>query len=221
MLTVAHCGRGGRWAGVRSVLYFGPVLGFCISSLAYTNCQGQTRAEPRSHHWRSSQMCGVNSTYVWLRLSGYAVSYHDVSTGIPVRENGSTLASMLAFVRGQGANATAVAATPEQLMRARMPVIAHLQFDGTSQFQASERGHFVVVLDANAESIRYVDGSTGSLKRESADRFIRNWSGVLLLTNGRGFPIQFGLVVLVSAVMVIGALLIRRRKRAQLQLKSS
>jgi ABC-type bacteriocin/lantibiotic exporter with double-glycine peptidase domain len=161
--------------------------------------------------------CGVNSMYALLRLLGAQVSYQEMEAELPVGPAGSTLKDMREVACRHGVAARVVRATPEQLWRCELPVIAHLEKNSTDDFDNQSRGHFVVLVQADSQFVRYIDGTSGFVKTTSADEFVRQWSGLLLVPA----PSAWSSVYLAgaAAAVVVGGLLVarllRRRFRRQ------
>lgn len=157
-------------------------------------------------HWRSGPFCGVNATYAFLRLLDVDVSYDDLSNRIPVTAAGSNLEDMKRCVLDFGVAATVVQSTPSDLLDIPKPFIALFERDEREGYEPSARGHYVVVLDANKHSVRYIDGATARIEGRSAEKFVRDWSGFLLVSSAKQ-PDTFLFAAL--AILVLGVVLFR------------
>lgn len=167
---------------------------------------------PAGSGWRSPMYCGVNSVYTFLRLNGVSVEHRQVEEAIPVGLEGSTLKDMRAAAAGFGLRSRVVRATPEQLVRCSLPVVAHVEDDSRNEFDRGLRGHFVVVVAADPESVSYIDGTLGIIKAEAADSFLRQWTGLLLVRDDDRPLAPYTLVGLGAAgclLLAIGAGLAR------------
>jgi hypothetical protein len=138
------------------------------------------QGEHKVGSWRTPMFCGVNSMYAFLRLHGAQVSHRQMEDELPVGQAGSTLKDMREVACRHGVTARVVRATPEQLWRCELPVIAHLEKESTDDFDNQARGHFVVLVQADRRVVSYIDGTTGFVETKEADQFLRQWSGLLL-----------------------------------------
>jgi hypothetical protein len=138
---------------------------------------------PAPSSWRSNALCGANSAYVFLKLHGISALYPDVVSGIPADERGSALDDMRRYL-SRHFDVAVVQATPHDLLELgeqELPVIAHLILETTAVVNSQDRGHFVVIIGADDEEVRYVDGTTAAIRTEKSDRFFRQWTGYLIV----------------------------------------
>lgn len=73
-----------------------------------------------------------------------------------------------------GLNAKGVRATPEALTEAPLPSIAHVIVNEKLQ-------HYIVVYKITPSWIEVMDPGTGQLEKRSTEKFLKEWTGVLIL----------------------------------------
>jgi hypothetical protein len=133
--------------------------------------------------WRAAQYCGLNATYVFLRLNRVECEYVDLERELSpyLDGQGLSLAELKKAIGNRGIGARVVQATPEQLMRMQLPVLAHIEKGFSREFEFAARGHYLVVVRVNPQTIQFIDGTTGMLKSTEFSSFISEWSGYLLV----------------------------------------
>lgn len=169
--------------------------------------------------WRTAPRCGVNSTYVFAKLEGVDLSYQSVREGVPLDSNGSSMNDMRLFLQSVGLDVDVVRGTPNFISTdLHLPAIAHVEQDHTELFPETERGHFVVMLSVEDGVVNYVDGTTAVIQTMDLDRFLRTWTGYLIVrSDRRGLSplvfllISFGIGVLCR--LGVGSLYSRVKRR--------
>ncbi len=177
-------------------------------------------AEPSlAEHWRVDQRCGVNCSYVWLRHLGKAKGYEEVLNAFHVGENGSSLEDIREGFQSFGVAVRVIRCTPEWLINAPKPVIAHVEWESTtSSFE--QRGHYVLVLGATGNEVNYLDGSSGVLTTIATQSFTRAWSGYCVAEvpqSGMMYALLGSLVVGTYLVFVqVRGIVAKQRKKDEL-----
>jgi len=120
---------------------------------------------------RAPSDCGVAALVMALRGHGLEAAYETAAPFVTVGDAGATLASLAAAAAACGARAVPVRAGPDQLARARLPAVAHL-----------EGGHYVTVFEARPGGLVVGDPAAGT-RLEPMASFRRRWSGHLLLVS--------------------------------------
>jgi hypothetical protein len=129
--------------------------------------------------WRTQNRCGVNSLYVFLRLSGQSASYDDLLRRVPVGKSGTSMADLKRLVSADDIPCSVIRTTPENLPDQRLPAIAYV-------WNASlNNGHFVVLTHASQKSVRFIDGTAGNASVETMNKFAKRWDGHLLVRTDR------------------------------------
>ena len=93
-----------------------------------------------------------------------------------IRRLGFSLLDMKRYLAGRGIAADGYRVTLEQIVKARTPGIALINFNGYK--------HFVVVKGVEGDTLLLGDPSLG-LRRETAHTFVKQWNGVFFALNGR------------------------------------
>ncbi len=173
-------------------------------------------------NWRNSQRCGINSAYVLLGLRGIKVDYDQLLRRIGVGERGSTLKDLRDATADAGLPSVVAKTTLEGLSRSPLPVVAHMERQDSAEFARDRRGHYVVVVSVSDRTVRYVDGTTGSMTSAPRLDFARQWTGYVLAPSVRSSrtwyrPGWLGVAVvgLFSAVSWGGLFLSRRTSAAR------
>lgn len=163
--------------------------------------------------WRVGPNCGVNATYAFLRLHGAAVSYEQVRANVPVTSIGSNLKDIRDCAAQFGVAAAVVRATPTNLTQFQMPVIAHVENQAIDRFSPDERGHFIVIVGVNADTVRFIDGNTAMLSDMQAAEFMRQWSGYLLVRKpGNKLPLVFAASGALLLILSLARLALRNAR---------
>jgi peptidase C39-like protein len=161
--------------------------------------------------WRTANKCGQNCIYMLLKLRGASVRYDDVERRLPIAGEGTTLVALRDCLRSFGVASHIVRGTPEALVRANMPLIAHWDEEGAPV------GHFVVIMAANARGVQYLDGTTAIIASLPMPEFQKKWSGYLLTPLNPPWWQPLPLVaVALGGLSVILAVSGRRRSRRPL-----
>jgi ATP-binding cassette subfamily B protein len=95
-------------------------------------------------------------------------------------KRGSTMLGLTEAAEKLGFQAKAARGKPENLGNIPLPAIAHVIFKSGLQ-------HYIVLYQAGAKHIRYMDPRDGALHRETIDQFKEKWTGVILLLPGEEF----------------------------------
>ena len=168
----------------------------------------------KSSNWRQPNYCGVNSAYVFLKIHGEEVTHDEVEQRIPVSDAGSSLSDLREGIQSFGMPVRAVRAQSEQLARIPLPAVAHIERNDVHTFDPLNRGHFVVLVAVEPEVVSYVDGTSGVLETARKDRFLREWSGYLLVPDLRAFYFLPMMLSVISAVFTIATLFFLWRFRS-------
>lgn len=94
-----------------------------------------------------------------------------------IRQLGFSLLDMKRYLAGRGIAADGYKVSLAQIGKAQIPGIALINFDGYR--------HFVVVKGIDENTLLLGDPSLG-LRRETVQRFERQWNGVFFIISGRG-----------------------------------
>lgn len=198
------------------VLIFSAICLFLLclnpfSTLAQNAPPSEQSMNPPSQDpvWRSPNQCGVNCTYVLLKLLESDVSYNDVVTHVPVSSQGTSIVEIQTYLQDCGVSSDVVKASPSDLKALAVPMIAFLESN-------SSIGHFVLILSANGQFVEYVDGTTGSISNATQAEFAKQWSGHLLIPapqRSQWFAVIFSLSMASIASFAIWALKYRRQVR--------
>lgn len=118
--------------------------------------------------------CGVACLASIVRHHQRRVSLARLRQYAQTDQEGTSLLGLVRAAQHIGYSAKGVRATPESLVRAPMPAIAHLRLVTGGQ-------HFVVVERADAETVWLMDPAAGVRRKENRGRFDAQWTGALLL----------------------------------------
>jgi Peptidase C39 family/Protein of unknown function (DUF1573) len=129
-------------------------------------------------HWREAQSCGVACGYMLARLLGRDLDYEDAVEAIPIEDGGTSLSGLKDGLKALGVSTAIWRATPKDLDRLTMPVIAHM----LPRREASNSvGHFLLVLQIDDRSVRYIEPNyAASIETVPRNQFLRGWSGYLV-----------------------------------------
>jgi hypothetical protein len=171
------------------------------------NSQEMTSADELKY-WRVRNRCGVNSTYVILRLLGKTVEYDDVMSALPIGSSGTSMADMRRYLNEKEVPAAVIRATPETLADVRFPVIAMMEED------ASKGGHFVVLFGMTDTAFHVIDGTGGAVDVVAYEQFVRRWNGFLIAVDAprSGFS-WLWISMMLMGVATIAHGVYRRRER--------
>ena len=147
--------------------------------------------------WRIPTKCGKNCTYIMAKIIGSSASYEDVERRLPDSEKGNSLVEMRDCFRSIGLGANIARGTPDALLHAELPLIAHWEEE------SGNTGHYVVVIAVTPEGVQYVDGTTAAIAAKTFPEFLKKWSGYVLILDARlwWYP-------LVPAVATLGVMLV-------------
>ncbi|HEV3298385.1 MAG TPA: cysteine peptidase family C39 domain-containing protein [Planctomycetaceae bacterium] len=151
----------------------GAESGFDVKSSSLA-CKGSSE----SQHWREAESCGVACGYMLARLRGRHINYSDAVSAIAIENGGTSLLALQEGLRRLGVATTSLKATPRDLDRIAMPVIAHML---PRRETSSAVGHFLLVLRVDDHSVRYVEPNyAASIETVPRNQFLRCWSGYLV-----------------------------------------
>lgn len=194
-------------ANCRTLLLTLAILGSaCAADLIAADARGDSASAPQDAMWRTSVRCGLNSAYVYLRLKGYRLDYEQVAAAIPLSDKGSSLEDLRSFIILHDPATAVVRTTPAALKGLQLPFIAHLEEDTTTIFNSVDSGHYVVVVRITAESVTFIDGTSGIIRSMRSDLFYRAWSGYLILTDQR-IPYTKFLILAICIAFAFGWIL--------------
>jgi len=123
--------------------------------------------------WRSERVCGLNSVYFLLTLTGHEADYLQMQRSL-LKEKLVSLGDIQESAESYGMPVRIALLTPLELRSLHVPVIAH--FD-TVEVSGFNQGHFVVVFDTDDEGVHYLDGTTAEVFHVPWRKFERAWSG--------------------------------------------
>jgi hypothetical protein len=127
--------------------------------------------------WRTPNADSVNCVYLQMRLLGHGVDYATLKQSVHADEVGTSL-GMLKEVTGRcGLQTRILRCAPSELAKLPMPAIAHMEDQRTGG------GRFVLLFTAGKESYGIIDGTTATIEELSADEFLREWSGYVLIAD--------------------------------------
>jgi hypothetical protein len=129
-------------------------------------------------HERAGRECGLDSLFVFLRLSGHDVTYDQTRAAVPIGPMGTSLLELQQAASRLGANTTLSRCSMPELIHMPKPVIAYLP-EGTAGPKGSV-GHFVVVLKADETGVEAADSAVATFLKYSPSQFEGEWSGHLL-----------------------------------------
>ncbi|MEP6618120.1 MAG: peptidase domain-containing ABC transporter, partial [bacterium] len=118
--------------------------------------------------------CGVACLASIARHHRQTVSIARLRQHAQTDQTGTSLLGLARAARHIGYSAKAVRATPESLVRAPMPAVAHVKLQSGAQ-------HFIVLERADSAKVRLMDPNGGERKTEPRSTFDARWSGALLL----------------------------------------
>jgi len=167
--------------------------------------------------------CGQRSLYLWLKLSGYDVTYAEVLEHAPVCETGTPLSELALASRHWFAGLKILKANGESLDSVDLPAIAHVWLDDGE----ARRGHYMVILKVTPDRIVFADASLrGRIDEMPRRAFYRIWSGYLLTgAVPTGVWLRSLSIVALPALALLAGLLclhrlLRRRRTAVRKLDS-
>lgn len=163
---------------------------------------------------KESVECGANALFFFLRLNDADADVAAIKQRLPIGEHGVNLLMLKAESIYSGVPVVVAQTAPAQLSKLRMPLIARLAPDDSSQ------GHFVVVTGINEREnlVTYIDGSNGDIVRMSLVGFGDAFAGQVIVREKwydevirLGLP--FLLIGCVCEIAYIAQSLYRRRLR--------
>jgi hypothetical protein len=174
-------------------------------------CRGdnlpETGAGTKGAVWRSARNCGLNCLYILLGAHNIETDYNCLSEEVLVEDKGSSLTDLRLAAKRHGLAATLGKTGPEGLTGLPKPVVAH--WDLANQ-PGDNPGHFVLVLKTTAESVEFMDGTSGTIGALEWREFQRRWSGyVLYVSPSQPFASWGYLAGAVVAGVLAGALVHR------------
>lgn len=180
-----------RSAGILWVLF----SLFVISS-AYSN---------DSLDWRRQNFCGINSTYMFLRLHGEECEYENLANEMKPTKGALSLFDLKKSLTERGMHCSIYSTNPQVLPTLPVPFIAHIEFESDQIIDYKERGHFVLVIEVQDDAIRYLDGTTASIHEIDLPVFERMWSSHVLVRDEPFF--LNSKLFLISSVVLSGVYL--------------
>jgi len=124
--------------------------------------------------WRNDNACGVNCVYVLMKLHNLDVGYDALFHRLLDGGKETSLLDLQRVVNAYGLKYEGGRSTPEGLQKARKAVVCHTENPITG------KGHFILVLRADAEGVVAMDGTTCVLRRYDWSTFRSTWSGYVL-----------------------------------------
>jgi len=144
-------------------------------------CRGdnlpETGAGTKGAVWRSGRNCGLNCLFVLLGANNIETDYDRLSEEVLVENKVASLTDLRLAAKRHGL-ATALGKTdPEGLTSLPKPVLAHWDI---ANKPGDIPGHFVLVVKTTAESVEFMDGTSGVIGALEWREFQRRWSGYVL-----------------------------------------
>jgi predicted double-glycine peptidase len=167
---------------------------------------------------RKLTICGTNALYLLLRSHGLPVTYEQVDRQVERSERGASILQLREAAKALGLATRVRRYTLDALAQHATPLIAHV--NETYSRAASARrndavnpeGHFVLVIGADGRSVRFIDGTVGSITEYTWERFPSYWTGYVLEPVEAAVQWQLWGAVLVSAAWVaVGIAVFRPR----------
>lgn len=160
--------------------------------------------------WRSTRTCGINCLYFLLRSEDkpaeYAVLYEQLLEECPI-----SLYRIKTVAARYGLEFQLATIGPDELRRVHKPAIAHLEI---VNHRAEAGGHFVVVIAADSDGVRYVDGTTAETRSVSWRDFQRKWSGIVAYKRSAGIDsVAWGMAGFCAVASFAAASAMNRRVR--------
>ena len=166
--------------------------------------------------WRSQRSCGVNCLYVLLQTEDIPVEYVELQRTLLDDDVVPSLTDLKTAATMYGLQCALGRATPESLKTLDFPLIGYWEMEEPS---AAIKGHFVLVLGATNDRVKYMDGTTGVIRDVSWSRFNQMWTGHILYrprpVDSLFGPMPSAAYLIVGAVlaMVVDGFIRRRRRR--------
>jgi hypothetical protein len=178
-------------------------------------------SEHRIELTEAQRACGRHCLYVWLRLMGNGVDYSAVEDQLKVSKEGSSLADISRASRHWQPPLEIIRANPELLAGVSLPAIAHIWRND----QGERVGHYVVLVNVDADSVYVADGTAQLAGRIPLPSFLESWSGYLLVradaprrATSIGPWVERSLLMLNVLLLVVGLVLTPRRDRRRVRI---
>jgi hypothetical protein len=170
-----------------------PSSGVTVASPA-TTLPFSESSDPSPFTRYNKAVCGPNAIYLLLSLQSLEVPHDHIMQRVRVGPTGMSLVEMREACSSFGLSTEvrrldkgSVAALAKTL-----PVVAHLgEGDRTT-------GHYVVVISATTDRVKYLDGTSGQAVEMDVDRFGALWSGHVLVPSEAGD----GCIISLAALIV-------------------
>jgi len=174
-------------------------------------CRGdnlpETGAGTKGAAWRSPGNCGLNCLHVLLGANNIETDYDRLSEEVLVENKVTSLTDLRQAAKRHGLAATLGKTGPEGLTALPKPVVAHWDL---ANEPGDYPGHFVLVVKTTAESVEFMDGTSGAIRVLEWREFQRRWSGyVLYVSPSQPFASWGYLAGAVVAGVLAGALVHR------------
>ena len=144
-------------------------------------CRGdnfpETGAATKAAVWRSEKTCGLNCLYVLLGANNIESDYNRLSEEVLVENKVTSLTDLRLAAKRHGLAAALGKTGPEGLAGLPKPVLAHWDL---ANKPGDYPGHFVLVLKTTAESVEFMDGTSGEIRGVEWREFQKRWSGYVL-----------------------------------------
>lgn len=127
--------------------------------------------------------CGPNALYMLLKAHDRAISSSEFFRQVDSGDRGLSLAELRDLCARYSLPAEVRSCTYEQLLKAcRLPLIAlvHPRLDTGNL----NDGHYVLVVDADADGVTLIDGTSGEEYRSTRDKFCHIWQGYVVVQVG-------------------------------------
>ncbi|WP_417393243.1 cysteine peptidase family C39 domain-containing protein [Gimesia sp.] len=155
------------------MLYYIIAIYFTLALFSVNQTTGNQDINVNNVVWRSERVCGVNSLYFLLTLSGHKADYLKLQDNL-LKEKLVSLEDIRKSAESHGMPVCVTVLTPEELRSLATPVIVHLD---NVDISGSTQGHYVVIFETDVEGVHYLDGTTAESFHISWREFERAWSG--------------------------------------------
>lgn len=177
-------------------------------------------AQEFSKSWRSSERCGQNALYLYLRARGWQGKLRDLGDRLELGDRGVSMSALRHAANDAGYPSVVVRADMESLQTASLPVIVHLENPSLPY------GHYALFLGrrvqpvSNENVVVLVDPNEASKYEMPIGEFQRYWSSYALApvaNDGRGSLTEVALCILGAVIIAYALFRLVRRTGARLE----
>ena len=180
-----------------------------VISFSAAYAQEITTKAAEGESWRSEKNCGVNCAYMLLEFFGKNDLYEELCKEANINEHGTSLLDIYGIVARRGVAVEMRKISPQELSIDLCPFIAHLELANTGDVHKPPVGHYVLVVQASADSgtIVIIDGTSGVLQEIGKDGFVQQWTGATLVCRPTG---SWQMVLYLMLACAVSVLVLRR-----------